>query len=198
MKSNFFKTLLACFALSMSCLGSSAYADDFDISIGVGGEVLPGVYGRVNITNERYPALVYAQPLIIQRAPRYYSPIYLHVPPGHMRKWDKHCNRYGACARPVYFVRSPEYRGYHTGYIEPRYIYREDRVLYDRGGRDHYAYREGYRDGYRDDNRDDYRDDRRRDRRDDRWERRKGGDDDDHGKHGNGRGHGGHGRGRDD
>ena len=187
MKAKFLKFLTAGIALSIHFFAAPAYANDFDISIGVGGEVLPGVYGRVNITNERYPALVYAQPLIIQRAPRYYAPVYMHVPPGHMRKWDKHCYKYGACAQPVYFVRSPEYRGFNPGYIEPRYIYREERVRYDHhGGREKYAYREGYRDGYRDD------------RRDDRWERRGKKDDDRDWKHGRGHGHGnGHGRGRD-
>jgi len=31
------------------------------------------------------------------------------VPPGHAKNWAKHCHRYDACARPVYFVRSAEY-----------------------------------------------------------------------------------------
>ena len=31
-------------------------------------------------------------------------PLYLYVPPGHAKDWGKHCYRYNACGRPVYFV----------------------------------------------------------------------------------------------
>ena len=48
------------------------------------------------------------------------QPIYLHVPPGHARHWEKHCHEYNACYRPVYFVKSAEYapdhgHGHHDG-----------------------------------------------------------------------------------
>ena len=33
------------------------------------------------------------------------GPLYLHVPPGHAKKWSQHCARYNACNRPVYFVK---------------------------------------------------------------------------------------------
>jgi hypothetical protein len=40
----------------------------------------------------------------------------MHVPPGHARNWAKHCGKYGACNRPVYFVMSAEYEpGYRPG-----------------------------------------------------------------------------------
>ena len=29
----------------------------------------------------------------------------LYVPPGHAKNWGKHCGRYNACGRPVYFVK---------------------------------------------------------------------------------------------
>jgi hypothetical protein len=32
-------------------------------------------------------------------------PVYLYVPPGHQKNWAKHCSRYDACGRPVYFVK---------------------------------------------------------------------------------------------
>jgi len=35
--------------------------------------------------------------------------MYLHVPPGHEKKWRKHCAKYNACGRPVYFVRHDWY-----------------------------------------------------------------------------------------
>ena len=54
-------------------------------------------------------------------------PLYLHVPPGHAKKWSKHCHKYNACDRPVYFVRSAEYEaGYESG----------DRGRKDKGRRD--------------------------------------------------------------
>ena len=66
--------------------------------------VQPGVYGRIEI-GSRPPPVVYAQPVIIAPAPRAGRPLYLYVPPGHQKKWGKHCARYDACGRPVYFVR---------------------------------------------------------------------------------------------
>ncbi len=73
----------------------------------VQGALAPGVYGRIDIGNAPPPPLIYAQPVIIQRAPVYVQqqPLYLHVPPGHAQKWSRHCSRYNACNRPVYFVR---------------------------------------------------------------------------------------------
>ena len=47
--------------------------------------------------------------MVIVREPRPLQPVYLHVPPGHAKKWDKHCHKYNACNRPVYFVKSREY-----------------------------------------------------------------------------------------
>ena len=51
------------------------------------------------------------------------QPVYLHVPPGHEKKWGKHCHKYNACGQPVYFVRDnwynevyvPHYREGHGG-----------------------------------------------------------------------------------
>jgi hypothetical protein len=84
-------------------------ADGLDIHVLLSGEVAPGLYGQVNIGNERPPPVVYVQPILIepQQAPA--PPIYLHVPPGHAKNWRKHCHEYNACNRPVYFVRSQEY-----------------------------------------------------------------------------------------
>jgi hypothetical protein len=73
------------------------------------GEVKPGVYGRVEIGNAPPPPVVYTQPVVIVREPRPLQPVYLHVPPGHAKNWSKHCHKYNACNRPVYFVKSGEY-----------------------------------------------------------------------------------------
>jgi hypothetical protein len=93
-------------ALLLASVAAGAHATN--ISLSVGGEVAPGVYGRVDIGNAPPPVL-YAQPVIITRSPRPVQPVYMHVPPGHAKKWDKHCHKYNACATPVYFVKSAEY-----------------------------------------------------------------------------------------
>ena len=45
------------------------------------------------------------------------QPIYLHVPPGHAKKWHKHCHKYHACDQPVFFVQDV---WYNEEYV-PRY-----------------------------------------------------------------------------
>jgi hypothetical protein len=92
---------------------AAPFANAGDVSVGVTitGEITPGVYGRVDLSNRPPPRVLYAQPVIIERPPPrvVVEPIYLHVPPGHAKNWRKHCHEYHACNRPVYFVKSAEY-----------------------------------------------------------------------------------------
>jgi len=83
-------------------------AADVGVTISVG---QPGFYGQINIGNFPQPQLIYPQPIVVQPSPEFVSaaPIYLHVPPGHEKHWRKHCAEYGACGRPVYFVRDDWY-----------------------------------------------------------------------------------------
>ena len=78
------------------------------VDIGVGITIhQPGVYGRIEIGSQPPPPLIYAQPVIIRQPTvvvQQPQPLYLYVPPGHAKNWGKHCARYNACARPVYFV----------------------------------------------------------------------------------------------
>lgn len=93
---------------------SFSYADDLGINIVLEGEIKPGVYGRVELGKNSHPDLVYADPRVViveERVRR--QPLYLHVPPGHAKKWDKHCHKYNACSYPVYFIMSDEYREKH-------------------------------------------------------------------------------------
>lgn len=92
---------------------ASAHAADVAVGVTVSGQVAPGVYGRVDIGNVP-PPLVYAQPVIIAKPVRPMQPVYMHVPPGHAKNWAKHCQKYNACGRPVYFVKSVEYE---PGYV---------------------------------------------------------------------------------
>ena len=103
----------------------AATASNVDVNVVVGGVIQPGVYGRVEV-GTRPPPVVNTQPVIItlpfivqhpvviSQRPVVVtqSPIYMHVPPGHSKHWNKHCSKYNACNQPVYFVRN-DYRAYH-------------------------------------------------------------------------------------
>ena len=98
-----------------------AFAADVGVSVSVG---QPGFYGRIDIGNAPRPVLIYPQPVVIQKVyvAQPQPPLYLHVPPGHAQKWSKHCHKYDACSRPVYFVKDdwynnvyvPHYRQVHA------------------------------------------------------------------------------------
>jgi len=66
----------------------------------------PGFYGRVDLGDQPAPAVIYPQPVIIDRGPVavYQRPIYMRVPPGHYKNWGRYCHHYNACGQPVYFV----------------------------------------------------------------------------------------------
>jgi len=97
-------------ATAATLAGAAALPAWSAVDVGVGVTIRePGVYGRIEIGTAPPPPVLYPQPVIIaqprvvvaQPAP----PLYLYVPPGHAKKWDKHCYRYNACGRQVYFVR---------------------------------------------------------------------------------------------
>jgi hypothetical protein len=96
-------------AVAVALLGAAALPALAAVDVGVGVTIRePGVYGRIEIGNMPPPPVLYPQPVIITQ-PRVVvaqpvQPLYLYVPPGHAQKWSKHCHKYNACARPVYFV----------------------------------------------------------------------------------------------
>jgi hypothetical protein len=94
---------------AVSLLVCAASADAQYANVIISGEIKPGVYGRVEIGNAPPPVLVYPQPVVIVKESRVGQPVYLHVPPGHAKKWSEHCYKYNAGNRPVYFVKSREY-----------------------------------------------------------------------------------------
>jgi hypothetical protein len=106
MKPTSFAVRAAFAALTVAAV-SSAHAG---VDVGVGVTIRePGVYGRIEIgTGAPPPPVIYRQPVVIAQpavvvAP--VQPLYLYVPPGHAKKWGKHCHKYDACGRPVYFVK---------------------------------------------------------------------------------------------
>lgn len=80
-----------------------------NVSVSIG---QPGFYGRIDLGDfAGRPVLYGPQPVIVTRGPQYIAePVYLRVPVEHRRHWHRWCGRYGACGRPVYFVRDEWYR----------------------------------------------------------------------------------------
>lgn len=130
----------------IALIAAPAFAADIGVSIGVN---QPGLYGQINIGGFPAPQVIYPQPVVIQPAPVavVQAPIYLHVPPGHERRWARHCAEYGACGRPVLFVRdnwyqqvyAPRYRGGDRDWREGG-----DRDGGWRGDRDHGGHGHGH------------------------------------------------------
>jgi hypothetical protein len=113
-------------AVMAASLGIAAAAPAWSaVDVGVGITIRePGVYGRIEIGSAPPPPVLYPQPVIIARPAVVVTqpPMYLYVPPGHAKNWGKHCGRYNACARQVYFVqehwvqeRYEERHGKHSG-----------------------------------------------------------------------------------
>ena len=115
-------------AIIAAVVAIPAFAGDISASIGIS---QPGFYGQINIGEFPRPAVIYAEPVVIQPPPRVVvaEPIYLHVPPGHEKHWSKHCAEYGACGRPVYFVREDWY--------QRQYVPRDHHQDYDNRGESH-------------------------------------------------------------
>ncbi len=116
---------LAALSLTAALLAiapATATAADVAVSIQVG---QPGFYGRIDVGALPAPPVIYQQPIVVMPAPMTVAqrPIYLRVPPGHAKKWDKHCHRYNACGQQTYFVTE---NWYSTVYA-PAYHHHHDR-----------------------------------------------------------------------
>jgi hypothetical protein len=100
----------------------AAASTQVDVSISVGD---PNFYGHIDIGNFPQPVLVSPQPVVIERVRPgvVVAPLYLRVPPGHIKHWSKHCREYNACGRQVYFVDDRWYRDVYA----PRYREHGDR-----------------------------------------------------------------------
>lgn len=122
---NKIKNFLLASTVAVTAAAAPAFAADVGVSVSVG---QPGFYGRIDIGDFPQPNLVYPEPIVIHRPVGVvYEPLYLHVPPGHAKRWSYYCGRYDACGRPVYFVQD---NWYNDVYV-PRYRERHG------GGRDH-------------------------------------------------------------
>jgi hypothetical protein len=113
-----------------------ALAADVGVSINIG---QPGFYGRIDIGSFPQPEVVYSEPVIIERTRVIHEPLYLRVPPGHQKNWKRYCGRYGACGRPVYFVRDDWYNNVYAPQYRERHRDHDDHGHddHDRGHDDH-------------------------------------------------------------
>ena len=135
----YFKALCAMASLMVAGAGASQAADAY-VSATVSGVLAPGVYGRIDIGNAPPPPVLYPQPVIITRPAVVVQepPLYLYVPPGHAKNWRKHCARYNACNRPVYFANVDNKGKYrHTDHGHRRDGGRDDDRHGDERGRGH-------------------------------------------------------------
>lgn len=71
----------------------------------------PGFYGSIDIGGYPRPRTINIEPVMVRPVVGVVTPIYMHVPPGHAKKWSRYCHQYSACGRPVYFVQQDWYEG---------------------------------------------------------------------------------------
>ncbi len=107
-------------AAMMAAAGAAAItpalAADVGVSVSIG---QPGFYGRLDIGGFPQPQVYYSQPRVIVRGSYASEPVYLRVPPGHRKHWNRHCREYNACGERVYFVQDSWYnREYAPRYQE--------------------------------------------------------------------------------
>lgn len=113
---------------ALSLVSGSALAADVGVSVSVN---QPGLYGRIDIGNVPQPQLIFPQPVVIQPVQIVRAPLYMHVPPGHAKNWAKHCSKYQACSRPVYFVREDWYNNVYVPHKSAKHKHKH------KSGRDH-------------------------------------------------------------
>jgi len=129
--------------ISATCIAAavsgSVLAADVGVSVSVG---QPGFYGHIDIGDFPPPAVIYQQPVLVQQVPVgvVAQPMYLRVPPGQYKHWNKYCGKYGACGRPVYFVRDSWYNNVYVPQYRQRYEHDHDR--HDGGDRDEWRGRD--------------------------------------------------------
>jgi len=118
------KRLLLVIAVLLTAAGA-AQAADVGVSISIG---QPGFYGRLDVGDFPRPEVVYVRPVTVHPAPVHvvHQPVYMHVPPGHQKKWSKHCSKYNACDRPVYFVKDRWYNKVYAPQYQARHIRQQD------------------------------------------------------------------------
>lgn len=134
-------------AVMISVIPVPVLASDVGVTISIG---QPGFYGQITLGNQYpVPQLIYPNPVLaippavaVQQ-----QPVYLYVPPGHAKRWDKYCHRYNACYQPVYFVQRNWYNDVYLPHYQSQQMYPNRQ--YDNPGRhDEGRDSDRYRDRY--------------------------------------------------
>ncbi|MFA7384235.1 MAG: hypothetical protein WC001_12385 [Desulfurivibrionaceae bacterium] len=140
------KCFLLVAAIAAATITTPALAADVGVSISLG---QPGFYGQIEIGDfSPPPQVIYRQPRIILREVRRdRPPIYLRVPPRHIKNWKMDCRKYNACGERVFFVRDdwyerkyvPRYQEKHRDRRDGRHDEgnNDDRGKHNRGGNGH-------------------------------------------------------------
>lgn len=117
------KRFLIAAAIAAASFATPALATDVGVSISIG---QPGFYGHIDIGDFPQPRVIYAKPRIILRGVSMdRPPMYLRVPPGHIKNWKKHCREYNACGERVFFVQDDWYEHEYVPRYQERH--RKDR-----------------------------------------------------------------------
>jgi hypothetical protein len=128
------KTMLLAATLFAAAFPAMA-GTNVNLSVTVG---QPNFYGRIDIGDFPQPQVVYTEPVIVQPQVRYVGrPIYLRVPPGHMKHWEKHCAEYAACGQKVYFVHDDWYNNVYAPHYRDEHGHGHDRDDHDEGEHGH-------------------------------------------------------------
>ncbi len=106
--------LIAAALFGAACAGAPALAQT-TININLG---QPNFYGPLDLGGFAPPPVYSRQPIVVERQARYVGqPVYLRVPEGHRKHWNKHCRAYNACGQQVFFVQD----GWYNNTYAPRY-----------------------------------------------------------------------------
>lgn len=102
-------------SIATACLAfaQAASAQPVYLNVTAGGQLRPGVYGRIMFRDAAPPPVIFSQPVVASQAlgPIKGRPVYWYLPPGQVRKWATYCGKYAACDVPVYFVRMDDNPG---------------------------------------------------------------------------------------
>lgn len=139
-------------AALITVISLPALASDVGVTISIG---QPGFYGQITLGGHYpVPRLIYPNPVVAipPAGVLQQQPVYLYVPPGHAKRWNKYCHRYNACYQPVYFVQQNWYNDVYLPHYQSQHAYPRGQTIdshrhYDERDSDHY--RERYNESHR-------------------------------------------------
>lgn len=131
-------TLFRALLLSASLFAGAAQAQAY-MNVTVGGQFAPGVFGQVTVANAPPPPVINARPVIVGTVIQGAPVMYMHVPEHEQRHWNRYCDNYNACGRPVHFVQADE----NNRWWDDRRDHEDRRGREDGGRRDEYRHDNG-------------------------------------------------------